>query len=122
MELPMLPIDPSRRTLLQAAGAAAVSGFAWPRLAWSEGPPGAQDASPAGWTSQSPFLTRAFAPVADERDAENLTVEGELPRDLNSVFMRNGPNPMFAPDARYAYPFDGTGMLHAIYLEGGKAA
>ena len=32
------------------------------------------------------------------------------------------PNPRFAPDAHYAYPFDGTGMLHAIYLENGKAS
>ena len=75
-----------------------------------------------GWTSHSPFLTRAFAPVFDERDDLNLVIEGEIPRELRGIFMRNGPNPMFAPDALYAYPFDGAGMLHAITIENGKAA
>jgi len=35
--------------------------------------------------------------------------------------MRNGPNSQFKPDDRYAYPFDGTGMIHAIYIENGRA-
>lgn len=73
------------------------------------------------WTSESPFLTRAFAPVFDERNDANLPIEGEIPKGLRGVFMRNGPNPEFKPDEHYAYPFDGTGMIHAIYLENGRA-
>src|SRR5690606_26356017 len=34
---------------------------------------------------------------------------------------RNGPNPQFKPDDHYAYPFDGTGMIHALYIEQGRA-
>jgi carotenoid cleavage dioxygenase len=73
------------------------------------------------WTSQSPFLVGAFAPVFDERDATDLKIEGVIPRALHGVFMRNGPNPQFAPDAHYTYRFDGTGMVHGLYLENGRA-
>ncbi|MGE4049324.1 MAG: carotenoid oxygenase family protein [Acetobacteraceae bacterium] len=73
------------------------------------------------WPSSNPALSRAFAPIFDERDDVNLTIEGEIPAGLRGVFMRNGPNPQYLPDAHYAYPFDGTGMIHAIYLENGKA-
>ncbi len=73
------------------------------------------------WTSQSPFLVGAFAPVFDERDDADLKIEGEIPRALHGVFLRNGPNPQFAPDTRYTYPFDGTGMVHGLYLENGRA-
>jgi carotenoid cleavage dioxygenase len=73
------------------------------------------------WTSQNPFLTRAFRPVFDERNDVDLEVRGRIPAGLDGVFMRNGPNPQFEPDPRYAYPFDGTGMVHAVYLDDGAA-
>lgn len=73
------------------------------------------------WTSDNPFLTRAFAPVFDERDDTGLAVEGRIPSGMRGVFMRNGPNPQFRPDDHYAYPFDGTGMIHAVYIEDGQA-
>jgi carotenoid cleavage dioxygenase len=66
-------------------------------------------------------VTGAFAPVLDERDDVDLTVYGTIPDSLNGVFMRNGPNPRFEPDDLYAYPFDGTGMIHALYLQQGRA-
>ena len=75
----------------------------------------------APWSSGKPSLSGAFAPVFDERDDTDLTVEGEIPPSLRGVFMRNGPNPQFKPDDRYAYPFDGTGMIHGIYIENGRA-
>jgi len=73
------------------------------------------------WRSENPFLSGAFVPVFDERDDTDLTVQGDIPRALLGVFMRNGPNPQFRPDDHYAYPFDGTGMIHALYLENGRA-
>ncbi|WP_414637762.1 carotenoid oxygenase family protein [Alloacidobacterium sp.] len=73
------------------------------------------------WTSNNPALSGAFEPVFDERDDTDLKVEGEIPRSLRGVFMRNGPNPQYKPDDHYAYPFDGTGMVHAIYIENGRA-
>lgn len=73
------------------------------------------------WQSTNPALTRAFAPVFDERDDADLIVEGALPACLRGAFMRNGPNPQFEPGPAYAYPFDGTGMIHALYLDEGRA-
>jgi carotenoid cleavage dioxygenase len=73
------------------------------------------------WQSTNPSLSRAFTPVFDERDDADLRVAGALPACLRGVFMRNGPNPQFEPDPGYAYPFDGTGMIHAIYLDQGRA-
>ena len=76
----------------------------------------------APWTTDNNFLRGAFAPVFDERDDVPLHVEGRIPPRLHGVLMRNGPNPLFAPDAHYAYPFDGTtGMIHALYLQKGGA-
>lgn len=66
------------------------------------------------------FLEGNFAPVHEEVDVRGLPVEGELPPDLEGIYMRNGPNPAFDPIA-YKYPFDGDGMIHAVYFEKGKA-
>ena len=68
----------------------------------------------------SPFLQGEFAPVYDELDTTDLRVTGEIPTALSGVYMRNGSNPQFAPTGRYHW-FDGDGMVHAVYLDGGKA-
>lgn len=72
------------------------------------------------WESSEPFLRAGYAPVHDELDAGDLQVTGRLPPELSGVYIRNGPNPAFPPIS-YTYPFDGDGMLHAVYIEGGKA-
>ena len=71
-------------------------------------------------TWDTPFLKGLMAPVADERDDHDLQVVGEIPQALRGMFVRTGPNPQFAPLGAY-HPFDGDGMLHAVYLEDGKA-
>ncbi|HEY3464078.1 MAG TPA: carotenoid oxygenase family protein [Amycolatopsis sp.] len=68
----------------------------------------------------NPYLLGVYAPVGTEIDAEDLQVIGEIPKDLNGVYLRNGPNPRFAPEGRYHW-FDGDGMIHAVHLENGKA-
>jgi carotenoid cleavage dioxygenase-like enzyme len=68
----------------------------------------------------NPYLLGVFAPVHEEITADDLTVVGEIPRDLNGVFLRNGPNPRFEPQGRYHW-FDGDGMIHAVHLENGTA-
>lgn len=70
---------------------------------------------------ESPFLDGNFAPVREERDAADLPVIGELPRDLDGVFVRNGPNPQFHPIRGYHW-FGGDGMLHGVAIRDGKAA
>ena len=48
-------------------------------------------------SAENPFLQGNFAPWRLEGDAPDLEVIGELPRDLNGTFYRNGPNPAFEP-------------------------
>lgn len=43
----------------------------------------------------NPHLRGRFAPVVDEIEADDLTVEGDLPPDLAGAYLRNGPNPKF---------------------------
>jgi carotenoid cleavage dioxygenase len=70
--------------------------------------------------ADNPFFRGVLAPVLEERDAHDLRISGTLPAGLNGFFLRNGPNPQFAPMGAY-HPFDGDGMLHAVYFEGGRA-
>lgn len=72
------------------------------------------------WTSDNIFLQGINAPVFNEIDIDDLKITGEIPADLEGMFVRNGPNPMFKPST-YNYPLEGDGMLHAVYFEGGKA-
>ncbi|MEV7075091.1 carotenoid oxygenase family protein [Streptomyces sp. NPDC093990] len=66
-------------------------------------------------------LTGRFAPVTEEVDAVDLEVTGELPDDLDGVYLRNGPNPRFTPIGSYLYPLDGDGMIHGVWLSAGRA-
>jgi carotenoid cleavage dioxygenase-like enzyme len=69
--------------------------------------------------SPSPYLIGSYAPIDTEIDAECTEVIGEVPRDLFGAYVRNGPNPRFAPPGRYHW-FDGDGMLHAVHIEDGR--
>jgi carotenoid cleavage dioxygenase len=68
----------------------------------------------------NPYLQGLYEPVARETTALELTVIGEIPKDLHGAFVRNGPNPAKAPAGLHHW-FDGDGMVHAIYFENGKA-
>jgi carotenoid cleavage dioxygenase len=112
----------SRRDFLAlGTGVLAADSFELAPACAAEGTPDTQPAAAPPWHSGNLALSGAFEPVFDERDDADLTVHGEIPAGLHGVFMRNGPNPYFEPDPRYAYPFDGTGMIHAIYLQDGRA-
>jgi carotenoid cleavage dioxygenase len=69
----------------------------------------------------SPFLQGNYAPVRDEVTLDGLKVVGSLPRGLEGMFVRNGPNPAHEPLGSYHW-FDGDGMLHGLHLKGGKAS
>ena len=69
----------------------------------------------------NPLLQGNFAPWRLEGTAEDLDVVGEIPRELNGTFYRNGPNPAYEPAGRYHW-FDGDGMIHAITLRDGRAS
>ena len=68
----------------------------------------------------NPYLEHLYSPVGEETTAADLQVIGEIPTDLNGVYLRNGPNPRFAPQGRYHW-FDGDGMIHALQISGGRA-
>jgi carotenoid cleavage dioxygenase-like enzyme len=70
-------------------------------------------------TDVSPMLQGAYAPVFEEATLDGLQVIGELPHDLNGVYLRNGPNPRFDPKGRYHW-FDGDGMVHAAHFDRGR--
>lgn len=67
----------------------------------------------------NPYLDGVWAPVTEEIVVDDLEVIGEIPRDLNGSYFRNGPNPMFQPRGRY-HVFDGDGMLHAAEFSDGS--
>ena len=46
---------------------------------------------------------------------------GELPADLDGVYLRNTENPVH-PSIRMYHPFDGDGMLHAVGFQDGQAS
>jgi carotenoid cleavage dioxygenase-like enzyme len=71
-------------------------------------------------TEANPYLEGVFAPTCDELTLRDLEVVGEIPDDLNGVYVRNGPNPQFQPHGRYHW-FDGDGMVHALHVSEGKA-
>jgi carotenoid cleavage dioxygenase-like enzyme len=66
------------------------------------------------------YLSGVFAPVLDELTDTNLTIIGEIPRDLDGLFVHNGPNPRFRPNVGHSW-FDGDGMVHGVQLENGRA-
>ncbi len=69
---------------------------------------------------QVPALRGGFAPVTHEMTVDLTDIEGEIPKDLTGMYVRNGPNRRFEAAGRYHW-FDGDGMLHAVRIEGGKA-
>ncbi len=72
-------------------------------------------------TWKQPFLVGQMAPTSKELDVAACAVTGEIPAGLRGKFIQNGPNPRFAPVARY-HMFDGDGMLHAIDFRDGSVA
>jgi len=69
----------------------------------------------------NPYLHGPYAPTVHELSKDNLEVVGEIPADLRGAYFRNGPNPVFQPKNRY-HPFDGDGMVHGVYFDGGSAS
>ncbi|MGV0804129.1 carotenoid oxygenase family protein [Mycolicibacterium setense] len=68
-----------------------------------------------------PYRTGAWRPQTTEFDADDLrVVDGEIPSDLDGVYLRNTENPLH-PALQTYHPFDGDGMLHIVGFRDGKA-
>ncbi|MDG2303260.1 MAG: carotenoid oxygenase family protein [Candidatus Binatia bacterium] len=70
-------------------------------------------AKPLPW-----HLQGNWAPVQDEIDVTDLTVEGEIPAALEGSYYRNGMNPRSGYSTTW---FFGHGMVNRIQLGGGRA-
>ena len=68
-----------------------------------------------------PYRTGPWQPQTAEWNAPDLeVVEGEIPADLDGVYLRNTENPVH-PALRNYHPFDGDGMIHVVGFRDGKA-
>ena len=77
-----------------------------------------QDLAPFG-EDHGPLLTGVYAPVMEELELKDpKLVKGEIPKNLNGVYLRAGPNARYAPNGRY-HPFDGDGMVHGAHFDNG---
>ncbi|GAB2514623.1 carotenoid oxygenase family protein [Microbulbifer agarilyticus] len=69
--------------------------------------------------SMHPYLNGAWTPNFTEFTATDLEVIGEIPRDIDGVYIRNTENQVHEAIGVY-HPFDGDGMLHAMSFRDGK--
>lgn len=67
-----------------------------------------------------PYRTGVWRAQTSEFDAWDLDVEGNIPDDLDGVYLRNTETALFPPIKRY-HPFDGDGLIHSISFEAGDA-
>ncbi len=68
-----------------------------------------------------PQLRGNFAPIRMESDIHDIVVRGEIPRDLDVTYFRNGPDPQFAPRGAHHW-FGGDGMLHRFRIHDGRVS
>ncbi|MEP5937365.1 MAG: carotenoid oxygenase family protein [Erythrobacter sp.] len=72
--------------------------------------------------SNHPYLSGPWTPVHEEVTVDELEViEGEIPADIDGVYLRNTENPVHQPLGRH-HPFDGDAMIHQVNISGGKAS
>lgn len=67
-----------------------------------------------------PYRTGPWTPQMTEYDVVDCDVVGELPDDLDGIYLRNTENPVHDALGRY-HPFDGDGMLHMMRFGNGQA-
>ncbi|GAA3197927.1 carotenoid oxygenase family protein [Rhodococcus baikonurensis] len=68
-----------------------------------------------------PYRTGPWQPQTTEFKADNLEVVfGEVPKDLDGVYLRNTENPLH-PSMKAYHPFDGDGMIHIVGFRDGES-
>ena len=72
--------------------------------------------------SNHPYLSGPWTPVHEEVSVDELEViEGEVPADIDGIYLRNTENPIHQPLGRH-HPFDGDAMIHQVDIRGGKVS
>lgn len=110
-----------RRQFLIQSSLAAMTAIAYHQLPSQSSPIYKQHKSYKSWKSDNSFLQGINAPVFEEVDISNLKISGDIPKELQGMYVRNGPNPMFKPES-YSYPIEGDGMLHGVYFNNGEVS
>jgi carotenoid cleavage dioxygenase-like enzyme len=68
-----------------------------------------------------PYRTGPWRPQTTEWNVDGLTaVDGEIPHDLDGIYLRNTENPLH-PALKTYHPFDGDAMLQVVGFRHGKA-
>ncbi len=71
---------------------------------------------------ENDFLQGNFAPVNEENNNIPTTILfGEIPKDMQGLFLRTGPNPIPHHLSRSYHWFDGHGMVHSMRIINGEA-
>ncbi|PRX96393.1 carotenoid oxygenase family protein [Paraburkholderia sp. BL25I1N1] len=74
------------------------------------------------WSESNPFLNGPFEPLTQEYAEGAPVVVGRIPPELSGALYRTGNSLYYKPlNADRAHWFDGDGMTHAFFLEGGTA-
>ena len=68
-----------------------------------------------------PYLTGIHKPMTEEFTLTELSVDGEMPADLDGRYLRIGPNPVTPPKPATYHWFIGDGMAHGLRIKNGKA-
>ena len=68
-----------------------------------------------------PYLNGIHQPMTSEQTLEDLSVTGNIPKELDGRYLRIGPNPVTPPDPANYHWFIGDGMAHGIRISDGKA-
>ena len=69
--------------------------------------------------SENPFLSGNFGPMEEETTSTDLSVHGEIPKELEGRLLRIGPNPVDPKEGHHW--FAGNGFVHGLRLRGGRA-
>ena len=98
-----------------AGAAAAVGGLVLPASAQAEVQFPKERSGFGGGGSAAGSVYRS------ENDLYDCEVEGTLPKDLDGIFFRVGPDPQYPKPDKYAHdiPFDGEGMIGAFRIKDG---
>jgi carotenoid cleavage dioxygenase-like enzyme len=74
------------------------------------------------WPTGNKFLNGPFTPWAEETEAYDLEVVGELPADLAGALLRISSNPRYEPRNTDRYHWwEGDGMVCAVFVRDGRA-
>lgn len=72
--------------------------------------------------NENQYVTGPFAPVQEENfNVATEILSGTIPKDLEGLFLRIGPNPLPQKLQHGYHWFDGDGMIHSFRVKDGKA-